>query len=595
MTMISQTVAGEPRTDPVAVADAWLSSFASAFAAAESDSLAELLTADATWRDQVAFTWTIQSWDGRSASVEALMSHASRQPRRFSIKPGTTPSMAGELDMARITAVFDFENDAGAGSGVVQLAPSDNGVGWAAAHLMTELNELKGHPWRLADHRPPGRGHGAVANRTNPAEVWAETLAFENREPYVVVLGAGHNGLMVAARLERLGVDTLVLDRTERVGDVWRNRYPSLALHNYTEVNDFPYMPFPPTAPRYMDKEQFADFQEYYAKAMELKIWSSTQMETATYDDATNRWTVRVTKSDGTVRELHPSHVVFANGLNGNPVVPDFPGQESFKGTVAHSEMFEGGHLWTGKKVVVVGAGVSALDIAQDLYEQGSDVTLVQRSYTFVVDVDTFHQFFYADYLAPGASTEIADLTSNLIPLGVLRKRGIINAITGMMGQADQQLLDDLRARGFTVNLDPGGMIESHFSGRNSYYFDIGACRLIADGEIKFASGRGVERFTENGVMLEDGTELEADHVVLATGYTSILDAIRPIIGDDVADRIGSVWRWGDDNEITNVYRKTPQPGLWFQTGTIRDARYGSKYLALQIKAIQEGIFPAGN
>src|SRR5690606_35575159 len=103
--------------------------------------------------------------------------------------------------------------------------------------------------------------------------------------------------------------------------------------------------------------------------------------------------------------------------------------------------------------------------------------------------------------------------------------------------------------------------------------------------KVKFTTGHGVERYSENGLVLDDGTEVEADHVVLATGYTSMLDSIRSIIGDDVADKIGSVWRWGDDNEITNVYRKTAQPGLWFQTGTIRDARYGSKYLALQIKA----------
>src|SRR5699024_4820270 len=136
--------------------------------------LADLLTPDATWRDLVAFTGTIKNWDGQTESVDALAGHADRQPRDFTIKSGTEPSSMGEGEMRRITAVFDHQIDTGAGSGVVQLAPSDNDLGWAAAHIMTELDELKDYPWQLGTHRPEGRGHGAVVNRVDPALEWAK-------------------------------------------------------------------------------------------------------------------------------------------------------------------------------------------------------------------------------------------------------------------------------------------------------------------------------------------------------------------------------------------------------------------------------------
>ena len=87
----------------------------------------------------------------------------------------------------------------------------------------------------------------------------------------VIVVGGGHAGLSIAARLGQLQIDALVVDRLPRVGDNWRKRYHSLALHNSTEVNHLPYMPFPPSWPRYLPKDMLADWFEAYAWAMELK------------------------------------------------------------------------------------------------------------------------------------------------------------------------------------------------------------------------------------------------------------------------------------------------------------------------------------
>ena len=90
-------------------------------------------------------------------------------------------------------------------------------------------------------------------------------------------IGGGQAGLAIAARLGPVGVDTLVVDRNERIGDNWRTRYHSLALHNQIHVNHLPYMPFPPTWPKYIPKDMLANWFEYYAGAMEINFWTGTE------------------------------------------------------------------------------------------------------------------------------------------------------------------------------------------------------------------------------------------------------------------------------------------------------------------------------
>ena len=86
----------------------------------------------------------------------------------------------------------------------------------------------------------------------------------------MLVVGGGQAGLCIAARLQQLGVDTLIVDRHARVGDNWRKRYHSLTLHNEVYVNHLPYMPFPPTWPVYIPKDMLANWFESYVDALEL-------------------------------------------------------------------------------------------------------------------------------------------------------------------------------------------------------------------------------------------------------------------------------------------------------------------------------------
>jgi putative flavoprotein involved in K+ transport len=89
---------------------------------------------------------------------------------------------------------------------------------------------------------------------------------------------------------------------------------------------------------------------------------------------------------------------------------------------------------------------------------------------------------------------------------------------------------------------------------------------------------------------MKDGTIQKADLLVLATGYYSQQEVVRRLMGDEVADRVGQVWGIGANGELANMWTRTPQEGLWFMGGALAQARIYSKYVALQIKAIELGM-----
>ena len=108
---------------------------------------------------------------------------------------------------------------------------------------------------------------------------------YADRDPTVLVIGGGQSGLCIAARLKQLNVDTLIVDREERIGDNWRKRYHALTLHNQVQVNHLPYMLFPPNWPTYIPKDKLANWFEAYVDGMELNFWTQTEFEGGSYDE----------------------------------------------------------------------------------------------------------------------------------------------------------------------------------------------------------------------------------------------------------------------------------------------------------------------
>ena len=124
------------------------------------------------------------------------------------------------------------------------------------------------------------------------------------------------------------------------------------------------------------------------------------------------------------------------------------------------------------------------------------------------------------------------------------------------------------------------------------YYLDAGCSQLIIDGEIGLLQYDRIERFVAGGAALKDGSVQPADLVVLATGFVPQEVVVRKLLGDEIARKVGPVWGFAADGEMNNMWRRTPQEGLWFVGGSFANCRTYSRYVAILIKAIEEGLLP---
>ena len=579
----------EPVTRSVEV---WLADFQRALAAADHRLLEPLFLRDCYWRDVLALTWSISTVHGSDLVIDKLKRHAGRvRPGTFRIDARrTAPRRVTRAGTDVIEAFFVFETTDGTGSGVLRLAPDpEDGGALKAWTLLTALDELRGFEEQVGRRRPRGESYARDFRGPNWLDLRRSAAAYAGRDPVVLVVGGGQAGLSIAARLTQLQIDTLIVDRERRVGDNWRNRYHALTLHNQVQVNHLPYMPFPPNWPTYIPKDKLAAWFEAYVEAMELNYWTGTELAGGRYDDRRARWSVVLRQADGTRREMHPRHVVMATGVSGIPSLPDNSTLQNFAGTILHSSEYDDGESWEGKKALVIGTGNSGHDIAQDLHSSGADVTLVQRSPTLIVHVEPSAQLPYAVY-DEGPSLEDCDLITVSMPFALARKSHI--RFTEQARRLDAKLLDGLRRVGFELDFgdDGSGWQFKYLTRGGGYYFNVGCSDLIVEGKIRLMQWSDVAEFAAEGVRTHDGETLAADLIVLATGYKGQEHVVRRLFGAAVADRVGPIWGFGDDQELRNMFVRTAQPGLWVIAGSLAQCRIFSKYLALQIKATEVGL-----
>jgi putative flavoprotein involved in K+ transport len=574
---------------------AWLAQFSDALAAGDGDAAAALFTEDCYWRDLIAFTWNIKTLEGR-AEISAMLSQAlpAVQPTGWRITDGEEPAEAGGVTEAWI----DFETVAGRGRGHLRLR---GGQCWT---LLTTLHELKGHEEARGVTRPKGVRHGAFRGRTSWLEEREQVrsgLGYDE-QPYVLIVGGGQGGIALGARLRQLGVPTIILDRHDRPGDQWRSRYKSLCLHDPVWYDHLPYLKFPDNWPVFSPKDKIADWLESYTKIMELDYWTRSEAVSASYDARAGAWTVSV-RRDGQPVVLRPAQLVLATGVSGKPNVPSFPGVEVFRGDQHHSCAHPGPDAYRGKRCVVIGSNNSAFDICGALWENGADVTMVQRSSSHIVKSDSLMDIgvgaLYSEQaVAAGITTEKADLIFASLPYRIMA--AFQTPLYEQMRDRDKHFYQRLEKAGFEHDWgdDGSGLFMKYLRRGSGYYIDVGAAELVAGGQVRLAHGQ-VDHLTEDAVVLADGTVLPADLVVYATGYGSMNGWAADLISPEVAARVGKCWGLGSattkdpgpwEGEERNMWKPTQQEALWFHGGNLHQSRHYSLYLALQLKARQAGL-----
>lgn len=571
-----------------------MAAFATALTQKHYRQVADMMHGDGYWRDLLTFGWEFRTLHGPDA-IRAWLPKAFDRHTAYNFRIDGECTVGSLLEHHEtLEFFFRFETDIAHGRGYARLVEADAAGGGKALTLLTTMQELKRFPQATARNRP--REDLRIASRQH--ENWLDrrhaAREFRDRDPEVVIVGGGQSGLMLAARLRQLDIDTLVIEKTARVGDVWRNRYHSLHLHNEICMNHFAYLPFPDTWPVFIPKDKLADWLEFYTETMELNVWTNTECLGGEYDAAARRWSVRLRLADGGLRTMQPGHVAVAMGVSGIPNIPALAGADEFGGPIIHSSGNTDNLDVAGKSVLVVGAGTSGHDIAQHLHWRGADVTMLQRSSVTVVSLEPssvrpYELYRQNDGVRPIADT---DLIAASVPYPLLAR--LHRPLSKRMAEDDRDLLDGLRKVGFLLDNgeDDTGYFLKLLRYQAGYYLNIGASDLIIEGKIKLKPGVDIARLEPKRVVFSDSTSLRADIIVLATGYKPLQDGIRALFGERVAERVGPVWGIGDDGELCAMYARTGQDGFYVSGGGLPGARAYSHYTALLIKAAVEGLLP---
>ena len=371
----------------------------------------------------------------------------------------------------------------------------------------------------------------------------------------VLAVGAGPAGLAVAATLRRRGVDALVVDRGSAVGDSWRSRYDRLHLHTPRIQSGLPGMPIPRSAGRWVSRDDMAAYLVAYAAAHGIEPRFGTTVRRLERDG--DGWAAET--DDG---KITASQVVLATGYNSDPVLPEWPGADSFPGELMHASAYADPGPFRGKDVLVVGAGNTGAEIAADLAGGGAaSVHLAVRTPPNVIP----RQLGPVPITLLGISLDyspawLADPLNRFLQrrfVGDLTRYGLPAAPQGVVAQA--------RATGVTPTID------------------VGLIEQLAAGRVTPVAA--LERFEARDAVLADGTRLQPDAVVAATGYSR---ALTPVVGHlGVLDDRGRPLVRGARTApgapgLRFVGVSNPLKGLLLQIGL--DARAAARAIARELR-----------
>lgn len=369
-----------------------------------------------------------------------------------------------------------------------------------------------------------------------------------------LIVGAGPAGLAVGAVLRRANVPFRVLERSEHVAESWHRHYDRLHLHTPKRFSALPYRPFPHAYPRFPSRQQLVDYFADYARAFDIEpelgrdVRRCVRGEDGNWDVSTNAETFRGRR------------VVIAAGFNRVPVLPRWPGRDTFTGTVIHSSEYTNGEAFRGSRVLVVGFGNSGAEIALDLAEHGAHCTIAVRGKVNVVPRQVLGipitMFALASRpLPPRIADRLNRLTVRLT-IGSLASTGLVKSDIGPLQTIAER--------------------------RRIPVIDVGTMARIRQGDI--AVRTGIESFDGPEICFVDGTRERFDAVVLATGFATGLADMLPdhlsVLDDDGVPRVSG--------------RESGVRGLYFcgydltSTGMLRQIGIEAKAIGREIVADHE-------
>lgn len=529
-------------------------------------------TLDAQWRDIVALTGSIRTIQGSQNIVQAWSMFGSTQhPTHFRPIAGSS-SIVRFASVAWIEARVEFGIPPKGGlygrscSAIVRIVP-DPDKEWKVWIITTLLEQLVGcgDVDALAQLSPEKSSRQRAENG-----VESGTDLFD-----CIVAGGGQAGLSTGGRLQALGISYAVLEQNEEVGGNWLNRYESFSLHTSKESSGMPFGKiFGEDEPYFLNGRRLAAAYKRFVERYGINIWLATMVEQARWDEAAQMWTLDLKqKSTGNVigcgpsqafkrRRIYARHLVFAIGSGGQiPKMPLIRNREAFEGELLHSVDYRVATQWSGKRGVVIGSANSGQDVAMDMVAAGlTSVTVVQRTPTMILPLPTYRAIFDAVYNEK-SDLNLSDKLFLSMPLNV--EQAVAMEVVRSMADSMPEYWDALEKFGFAVDRYPD-LIHILYERQGGHYFDVGAVERIADSSIKTKLG-SIESFTATGLLFKDGTTLDADVIVFATGFEgNMRRAATEIVGTEIGSRLDEYMGVDAEGELRGYARPMAgQKNVW--------------------------------
>ncbi|WP_327724247.1 NAD(P)/FAD-dependent oxidoreductase [Streptomyces europaeiscabiei] len=372
----------------------------------------------------------------------------------------------------------------------------------------------------------------------------------------VYVIGGGPGGLAVAYALRAQGVRAVVLEKADGVGASWRRHYDRLHLHTTRRLSGLPGLPMPRRFGRWVSRDNVVRYLEKYAEVHQLEIVTGVEVSRVERSADGTGWLLHATGG----RELTGGAVVVATGYNHTPHIPDWPGRDSYTGELVHASEYHNPEPYAGRDVLVVGIGNTGAEIAVDLVEGGAArVRLAVRTAPHIVRRST-----------AGWAAQYTGVVVRRLPVA------LVDRLAKPMAKLS---VPDLSAHGLTR---PDTGLYSRVNEGSIPVQDVGLIDAVRKGKVEIVGS--VEGFEDGKVALGDGTRIETDAVIAATGYRRALEGLVGHL--DVLDERGKPVVHG---------ARSPKnaPGLYF-TGFTNPISGMFRELALDAEKIARTVAKTG-
>ena len=370
------------------------------------------------------------------------------------------------------------------------------------------------------------------------------------------MIGAGPGGLATAAMLRRRGVDNMVVERDDAVAASWRRHYDRLHLHTVRWLSHLPGYRFSRRHGRWVSRDGVIRYLERYARHHDIELMLSTAVERVDRDGDGDGFVLRSSRGD-----LHARNVVVATGYNNAPLMPDWPGIDSFAGELVHASDYRNAKPYAGRDVLVVGAGNTGAEIAVDLVEGGAArVRMAIRTPPHVVLRES-----------NGMPTQAT---------GVLMRRVPTRIGDPIAAAVSRLTVGDLTPYG--IGKPPRGLYTRATKEQQIPIIDVGLIEQLKEGRVEVVGA--VEAFDGPDVVLAGDERVQPEVVIVATGWKR---ALQPLVGH--------LRVLGDDGRPTVHGAQTPPqaPGLYF-TGFVNPVSGMFRELGIDAKRIARAIAKRG-